>query len=655
MSQDIASLVKKRRRRRRRHRLRIPWRRVAIISTVVVAVLIASSLALVADANNRVESSSESLERLLNSIDTKSGTQLTIVDFDRVLAGLDDFQDNLLAARRQTLFLRPFGLLDDNLAASFDSLDATLSMTLAAQEMMRGVEPTLFFVLEGNTGEDAVIRFSSGERIVELLEIGQASFVNAQDHLQEAEDHLSEIELSDLSADNFLQTDTLQNYLADLRDANRLLIDMPNLLTMALGLEEERHYLILAQNSDELRPSGGYISTYGLVSVRGGRLVDYDYFPSTVTSPTPPPDTFADEFTIPDWWLRYQQPIFAAWDGSWYPDFTQTAELARWYYNNGGNRRAPVDGVFALDIWGFEAILQALGSVTVPEYNVVVNTNNFRQVVYDIRAFGGDENEHKDFLAALYAQIFGDWQTLDHDQARANELIGVALDALREKHLMFHFADVQLNDALTVLGWNGEQTAIDEHDYLMVVDANLGNKSNRSVVRQITYDVEINDNAINSRVAVTYDYPITLANNDPAVNPEYHGPLDYRNILQIFVPPGSTINDDSTPNFQSVASEGYAIWVQRGGVDYDSRERYEFEYQNNASIESLGDYQRYRLLIEKQPGTDAEIVAVQIALPADVTVVSTTPAAAASYNLERPILDFRLTLNEDQWIEVIYQ
>ena len=70
----------------------------------------------------------------------------------------------------------------------------------------------------------------------------------------------------------------------------------PDLLTTALGLDNPQTYLVLSQNSDELRPSGGFLSTYGWLSIRNGRVENYDYSPSTADSPHPPPDRWPIEF-----------------------------------------------------------------------------------------------------------------------------------------------------------------------------------------------------------------------------------------------------------------------------------------------------------------------------------------------------------------------
>lgn len=112
----------------------------------------------------------------------------------------------------------------------------------------------------------------------------------------------------------------IQTY-GDLADFHRVLLASPDLLTAALGLNETQSYLILAQNNDELRPSGGYLSTYGWMTVRNGRITKYDYQATTTTSPNPPPETLASQVQIPEWWIQYRQPLYAAWDSSWHVDF----------------------------------------------------------------------------------------------------------------------------------------------------------------------------------------------------------------------------------------------------------------------------------------------------------------------------------------------
>jgi hypothetical protein len=284
-----------------------------------------------------------------------------------------------------------------------------------------------------------------------------------------------------------------------------------------------------------------------------------------------------------------------------------------------------------------------------------VDASNFREKIYEIRSDRIDDVEHKQFLAALYKQILADWQAVDPDTTV--DLRGSALRALQEKHIMIYFTDQDLDQALDVLGWLGNQDPATQNDYLMVADANLGNKANRSVIRQLTYDVEIhNDGTLSSRLAVAYDYSARVAENDPAVGTQ-HGTLNYNSLMQVFVPANSVLTSSNNLPIEPTAAplDTHTIFVSQIGLDYNQSERYQFTYTTPALIEDLGSYRRYKLVLQKQPGMLGEFVNVQVTLPKGASTVSTTPAAAASYSLENPILEFRVELVTDETIEIIFK
>lgn len=645
------------RRLRKRFGLRVKLVNVLIMLVAVIVVAGVAALALVTDANNRVQSSLAGLNRVVNSLSNRSGIELTLTDFERLQSSVNDLVNTLASARRQLSFLKPFTSLNQDVEATLASLEAAQSLALAAKDTLTGLQPTLFFLVSGERDETVVAQISSGERIVELLRIGRSRFLSAENYLNQAQQQIDNIALEGISPQLFLNVENLRRYHEQLVGINEVLKQAPEFLTEALGLSGERSYLILSQNSDELRPSGGYISTFGWMSVRNGRITDYSYSPTTATSPNPPSTGLSESMAVPNWWISYSQPIYAAWDGSWYADFPSTAEMAMWYYNNGHNPQSPVNGVIAIDIVGFETILGALGSVAVPGYNRIVTPDNFREVVYDIRAFGEGEAPHKRFIATLYQQIFTDWQETSYDPERSARLLGALLQALQEKHVMIYLSDDELNRAIHLLGWSGAQTPVSGEDYLMVADANLGNKSNRSIARQLIYDVAIQeDGTAQSRATVAYDYSARRASNDPAVNPEYHGPLDYDNLMQLFIPAGSSLisAEDVTYEPTIVAIDDATIIVSQVTVPYDGGERFQFSYQTGVVTTQVGDYSRYRLLVQKQPGTLADSVSVQITLPPEAQVVSVSPQPSASYNLDQPILEFQFALTSDQQIEVIY-
>lgn len=645
------------RRLRRRLNLRTQLFKLAIAFIVIATVVGVGGLVLVTDATNRVESTLGNLNRVVSSIGDRVETGLTLEDFDRLQSSLNDVISTLSSVQRQIGFIRPVLALDAGLQSTFTTMDAARQLAMAADELLSGLQPSLFFMMGVQSDQTLVTQISSGERLVELLRLGRPSFINAQNFLANASSLTSQIDRSSLPPDQLLQLEELENYHEQISSIGSILMVAPDLLTSALGLEGEQSYLVLSQNSDELRPSGGYVSTYGWLTIRSGRVVDYNYSATTQDSPNPPPQSLSDQVDVPDWWIRYAQPIYAAWDGSWSPDFPTTAQMAMWFYNEGNNPRSPVDGVISIDIVAFEYILEALGQVIVPEYNVVVDSENFRDVVYDIRAFGEGDTPHKEFLAALYRQIFADWQAVTADPQKSSAILNVLLRALQEKHIMLYLVDENVNAAVKLLGWSGEQLDAVRGDYLMVVDSNLGNKSNSSIRRQIIYDVDIqSDTSIESRATVLYDYAASIAEQDPAVNEAFHGRLDYNNLLQLYIPEESTLSDAIGDMFRTeeIDSEDHGLIVSRLTVPYDSNQRVQYIYRTPDVIEVIGDFQRYQLVVQKQPGMRAEIVNVQVTLPDGASLVSSTPAPTASYNIERQILEYRFEMTSDLEIEIVY-
>jgi hypothetical protein len=156
---------------------------------------------------------------------------------------------------------------------------------------------------------------------------------------------------------------------------------------------------------------------------------------------------------------------------------------------------------------------------------------------------------------------------------------------------------------------------------------------------------------------VDYDYADRVARNDPAVDANHHGPLDYSNILQLFIPAGSEAvsTNEFSNQAQVIDTSTHTLFVTNMTVPYDSSTRLQFNYRTPTLIEQIGSYSRYRLLVQKQPGTLADAANIQVSLPQSAQVVSVSPAPVTSYFLGEPILEFRLTLTTDQWIEITYR
>ena len=128
----------------------------------------------------------------------------------------------------------------------------------------------------------------TAQRSVELLQAARQSFVLADSQLTVARQKLDEISIDEISEQQLLDVEELSDFQETIKTYNDLALLSPALLTQLLGLDEVQTYLVLAQNNDELRPSGGYISTWGYIRVEDGDIDDYQYFPTTIETPDPP-------------------------------------------------------------------------------------------------------------------------------------------------------------------------------------------------------------------------------------------------------------------------------------------------------------------------------------------------------------------------------
>lgn len=625
----------------------------AVISLIIIGIIV--YVALVFDTFSRINSSISNIERIVGTL-PQSSTTISLNDFERLQRGVADVDDTLNLSQKRLILLRPFSGMSSTINTTLMSLDIAKTLTSATKDMLNGLQPAVYYLVSGETATGAA-QIASGDRLVELLQIAHGQFEKAQQTLDQANTLISQLNVEDTSLDLLRTTERIVSFYKQVSSINGVLLNSSDLLNVVLGLNGDKTYLVMGVNSDELRPSGGFLSTWGWFTVRNGRMVDYDYSASTIDSPHPPDPGLATSLDIPNWWIQFRQPIYAAWDGSWFADFPSTAEMAMWYYNNGNNEHAPVDGVVSIDLYGFEYLLAVLGEVELPDYDVAVTAENFRSLVYDIREHAPGEVPHKQFVAAMYKQIMAQWQDFSRDPEKNTEILNALVRAIQEKHVMVYLADNQLDDVVGLLGWSGQQQETDATDYLMPVNSNLSNKASRSVIRTITYDVDLQDDlSLNKRLTLSYDYSSDVAARDPGFAPE-NGSQDYLTALEIYAQQDSKLTkyptDISFPSQSSLNN----LWVVSSifNIPYDDSRRVQFEYTSPNGYTRFGEYGRYRLLVQKQPGTNADEVTVQVTLPPNTDLVESSPDAAAQFSLERNIVEYHLTLNTDQRIDLIFR
>jgi hypothetical protein len=306
-----------------------------------------------------------------------------------------------------------------------------------------------------------------------------------------------------------------ERMLASLEKVRGTLTYVDELLTVYphfAGFSEPKTYLVLLQNSNELRPTGGFIGSVGLVQFENGTLSDFSIqdvyaLDGQLKGHVDPPLPIRDVLGQEHWYLR---------DSNWDPDFTRSAARAAWFYQKEGGE--PVDGVIAINSSVVVDILGATGPILLPDYNDQISKDNFfgKSFYYTQNDFFPGSTQKSDFLGSLARALLTKITT--EKNVNPIGIFRAVSDGLMRKDILFMFTDTNLQQLVEYFGWGGrvlKNQGCDgvEQEYcffdpLIAVEANMSvSKVNYFVKRSAVREININPDA-----TMTESYSLTLRN-----------------------------------------------------------------------------------------------------------------------------------------------
>jgi hypothetical protein len=297
--------------------------------------------------------------------------------------------------------------------------------------------------------------------------------------------------------------------LSTLRDSAANMDQLVSLFLQLAGFKEPRNYLILLQNSTELRATGGFIGSVAVASFEDGRMTDLQVqdvytFDGQLKGHVEPPAPVRELLGAEHWYLR---------DSNWDPDFAGSATRAAWFYQKEtGNS---VDGVFAINTPFIVEVLKATGPIDLPDYNDRITADNFygKSLYYTQNDFFPGSTQKKDFLGMLMRALITKITTSRTTNMTA--LFRAMTTSLAGHDLLMMFGSPELQSVVSHYGWAGRvpsttgcvgvDAASCSFDPLVAVEANMGvNKVNYFVSRMVDRQVTIDTNgSISETVTVT--------------------------------------------------------------------------------------------------------------------------------------------------------
>jgi hypothetical protein len=307
------------------------------------------------------------------------------------------------------------------------------------------------------------------------------------------------------------------------------------------GYPEPADYLVVLQNSDEIRATGGFLGTVGTLKVDGGDLKQFAFSdvysldnPASGNWNEVPPAPIRDRLGVPKWFFR---------DSNWSPDFPTSAQKMSDFYVHELKAGLHVDvpppsGVIAMNAPFFEELLRITGPITVD--GVTFNAENFFETLeYEVeQAFlnkGISVDQRKQILVKLGDALIDKVMSLPARQWP--ELLDLTTDALDHKQIQIYARDPELLKRLDAFEWTGRAKPTNG-DFLWVIDSNLAAlKTDGIMDKGITYKVDATNPA---RVVATVTLKYT--NNGPGIGKDYRY-TRYRDYVRLYVPDGSTLVD----------------------------------------------------------------------------------------------------------------
>ncbi len=389
---------------------------------------------------------------------------------------------------------------------------------------------------------------------------------------------------------------------------------MPNIKNI-LGENEEKKYLLLFANNMELRPGGGFIGSFGILTARNLTLEDlkiYDVYDADgqLKEHVNPPSAIRKYLGQPNWFLRD-----SAFSSDFYENYTQGKKFLDLEINSGD-----FDGGILITTSAIQNILESMNEIYIPDFNQKINKDNFyiKAQLYAEENFFPGSIQKKGFLAALTRQMF-----IELENASFPILFKMFNKSLDEKQITMLFDDTNVQSSYDSLYWSGKRIAPSCYsknencavDYLFPFDANLGvNKANFFVTKNMNLKVNITkDGSLNNELTV-------FLNNESQNNTFPGG--DYKNYMQISLPKRAVIKqltkngvliekrDESVDEYKTI---GFLVEIP---AQKSTEIKIKYSLQ---SVLSDGDG-IYQLIFQKQIGSQNSDLSIQVFTPKNITI-----------------------------------
>jgi len=471
---------------------------------------------------------------------------------------------------------------------------------------------------------------SSGIEFFKSVRLSHESFVKASHELESALELLSQVNPASLP-NEFRQQ--YVNSLSQLSLASQVLTNVVRLQDIILQLlgGEPKTYLLMFQNNNEIRASGGFIGTYGILRFENGsmkidRIESIYHLEGQLQDNIVPPIPIA----------RLLNDRWGIHDSNWFVDFPMSARKFIEFYELTTGELA--DGVISMTPDVFEELLAITGPIPMEEYGETLTHENFRERVQFKTSTDYDrvENRPKKLLSDFAPKLLQQFSSLPPEKFLDG--FDTLLQMVSQKQILMFSLNESVQQNLTEFGATGE--IVDTTgDYLAIFHSNVGGgKTDLGLNTKVQKEVVIDEFG---KVTVS----LTITRSHQAFNEQYFP----RNVdfMRILVPLGSKLI--SASGFEELELDEFrkSGYVVDPDVDFWQSQQVPFQ-SSSVNVGTEAGYTEFSGWLELDPG-QSKTVTLSYKLPFQVENIYTQ-----TLQKQPGIREFDFTLSVIHSSELLY-
>lgn len=555
--------------------------------------------------------SQDGLSNLSLAIDdmTRQDFESSTRQFSKALANFTEASDQLDEMGDLLLDATRFVPFASKISSGKNAVEAGKHFSAAGQSISEVAKVLVELKNSADNSERENVSFLDVFRSVEK------NVIDAKKELDEAQLNIDKISVDDLpeeQRDKFL---LLKQKMPEIRSMLDLFLNNSHIFADLLGGNGPRKYLFLFQNNAEMRATGGFIGSYGLLDIANGSVKKF----------------FIDGIFNPDGQLKEKivppvpiQKISAAWslhDSNWFPDFPVSAQKAIYFYEKTGGPTA--DGVITFTPTMMHKLLEITGPIEMPDYGVTLDADNFTELTqYEVEVdYDKEENRPKKILSDL-APLLLEKILANKDFSNISKALNVFLSGLQEKHILLYSQNKDLEEIISKQGWAGEVVQTPK-DYISVINTNINGFKTDSVIEEnIEHIAEIQADG-----SVVDTVTITRKHNGGNLQYEWFNKVN-ADYMRVYVPQGSRL----------LEVNGQTREANKETLDYDS-----LGFKRDAEVQN----EESNMNIDQASGTRVYDEAGKTVF-ANWTYVSPQETTTITYKYVLPFSLFKISVEQGQ-------